>query len=66
MFDEVINGSRNTEAMSLNEIECKIRTDNLSPDLQVDLRQLGISREGFVSPAELEMALGCLHIQHRL
>ena len=60
MFDEVINGSRNTEAMSLNEIECKIRTDNLSPDLQVDLRQLGISREGFVSPAELEMALGCL------
>ena len=37
-----------------------IQTSNLSPDLQLDLQQYGISREGFVSPADLELALSCL------
>ena len=48
-----------------SESQCAIQTSSLSPELQLDLRQHGISREGFVSPAELELALSCLVNERR-
>ena len=39
---------------------CEIETSNLTPDLQHDLRHCGISRDGFVSQEDLELALSCL------
>ena len=43
-----------------DEARSGIKISNLSPDLQFDLKQYGLSREGFISPADLELALCCL------
>ena len=43
-----------------DETRSGIQISNLSPDLQYELSKIGISREGFISPADLELALCCL------
>ena len=43
-----------------DEARSGIKISNLSPELQFDLNKYGLSREGFISPADLELALCCL------
>ena len=54
------NESVDLQSVARNNVQRGIQIFNLSPDLQADLQQCGISREGFVSPADLELALSCL------
>ena len=64
MSSEVVFGPQNPDvampSVPQDRAISGVQTSNLSSDLQFDLRQLGISREGFISPSDLELALSCL------